>query len=494
MRRTNVSIVLATLVLLCSSSFIYTSIQGDLENLIQSNINSSFFKEKEFSSNMLTSHSPIEILSDQEFIDYGFAGSGTEENPYRIENYNITTLSYNGIRIENTTKYFIIQNCFIDAYYTGIAVDSVAPFTVKVINNVCANHNLYGIFLQKSDFMIVSKNECYNNYIGLAFQYADKIEISGNYCHNNSQSGIYIIFSNFITINNNTINQSRYAIYCPQIQESIIQGNTATNSSYTGFYISNCRDIIIEQNNCTDGIYGILIAHSSLLTIQENNCDYNYESGIYLSDTGSSNITSNSCDYNRLSGIRIHICENIFIENNTCTNNLDSGIRTYQSDFYFSNPPIIRNNLCEENLYGIYIYSTDSATISYNVLLRNSVYGIFLKDDSNWNKIHHNDFIDNNRNGTEYGESQGYDDGFGNEWYDTDSDEGNHWSNHRGSDEYLIDGKAGSSDPYPFGEPLVYTPTDRTNYNIIFIPISLLLITQFIYRTNRRKTKSRNHL
>ena len=66
-----------------------------------------------------------------------------------------------------------------------------------------------------------------------------------------------------------------------------------------------------------------------------------------------------------------------------------------------------------ENLHGIEIYSTDTVTISYNILLRNSEYGVFLDDDSNRNKIHHNDFIDNNENGTEYGESQGYDAGFG---------------------------------------------------------------------------------
>ncbi|MBY9000691.1 MAG: right-handed parallel beta-helix repeat-containing protein, partial [Candidatus Heimdallarchaeota archaeon] len=215
MRRTNGLIVLTIFFLLFSSSSIYSSIQGDLGHSKQSHINSSFFNEKEFNINMLIAHSPIEILSDQDFIDYGFPGSGTEEEPYRIENYNITTLAFNGIRIENTTKYFIIQNCFIDAYYTGISVDGVAPFTVKVINNICANHNLYGIFLQRTDFMTVSGNECYNNKIGLAFQFADKIEISDNYCHNNSQSGIYIIFSNFITISNNTIYQSYFGIHCP---------------------------------------------------------------------------------------------------------------------------------------------------------------------------------------------------------------------------------------------------------------------------------------
>ena len=494
MRRTNRLIVLTILFLLFSSISIFTSVQKELGHSKQSTINSSIFNEKEFNIDVLISHPPIEIISDQDFIDYGFAGSGTEEDPYRIENYNITTLAYNGIRIRSTTKYFIIQNCYIDAYKSGIEIDVVAPFTVKVINNICANHNLYGIFLQRTDFMTVSGNECYNNQIGLAFQFADNIEISNNYCHNNSQSGIYIIFSNFISISNNTVYQSYFGIQCPIIQQSIIESNTVTNSSYAGLYIDSCRDIIIRENNCTDGIFGIKTAHSTLLTIQENNCDYNYESGIYLSDTDSSNITSNSCDYNKWSGIRIQVRENILIENNNSTNNLGSGIRTHHIDIWLYNPPIIRNNLCVENLYGIGIYSTDTVTISYNILLRNSEYGVFLDDDSNRNKIHHNDFIDNNENGTEYGESQGYDAGFGNEWYDTDSDEGNYWSNHRGSDEYLIDGKAESTDPYPLREPLVYTPRDGANFNFVFLPLTLFIFVRFLCRIKDSKAKRKKHL
>ncbi|MHA1592658.1 MAG: hypothetical protein ACTSUP_09320, partial [Candidatus Heimdallarchaeaceae archaeon] len=45
----------------------------------------------------LTLHGPIEIITDDNFTDYGFPGSGTDVDPYIIQEYNITTTSGSGI-------------------------------------------------------------------------------------------------------------------------------------------------------------------------------------------------------------------------------------------------------------------------------------------------------------------------------------------------------------------------------------------------------------
>ncbi len=55
----------------------------------------------------LTPHDPIEIRYDSDFEI--FPGSGTIENPYLIEGYNITTTEDYGIYISGTTKYSIIR-------------------------------------------------------------------------------------------------------------------------------------------------------------------------------------------------------------------------------------------------------------------------------------------------------------------------------------------------------------------------------------------------
>ena len=60
-----------------------------------------------------TPHEPISITSDEDFITLGFAGNGTAEDPYIIEGYNITTSTGCGIFITETTKFFIISNCYM---------------------------------------------------------------------------------------------------------------------------------------------------------------------------------------------------------------------------------------------------------------------------------------------------------------------------------------------------------------------------------------------
>jgi len=89
------------------------------------NTNSSFAKDsysKLVPKTNYVEQEPIIILNDNNFTDYGFQGNGTLANPYSIENYNITTSSEIAINIINTTKYFIIKNCFINAEKYGMLI------------------------------------------------------------------------------------------------------------------------------------------------------------------------------------------------------------------------------------------------------------------------------------------------------------------------------------------------------------------------------------
>ena len=71
----------------------------------------------------LPSHAPIEIIGDANFTSAnGVAnGSGTEGDPYIIENYDISAATADGIEIRDTTAHFIIQNVNIQARQ-GVAV------------------------------------------------------------------------------------------------------------------------------------------------------------------------------------------------------------------------------------------------------------------------------------------------------------------------------------------------------------------------------------
>jgi len=87
-------------------------------------------KNQENDLNIRTSYipsSPIIITSDSGFS--GFPGDGSENNPFRIENYEIITNQQYAIHITDTTKYFVIKNCFIKSSnwqddYRGISIEN----------------------------------------------------------------------------------------------------------------------------------------------------------------------------------------------------------------------------------------------------------------------------------------------------------------------------------------------------------------------------------
>lgn len=56
-------------------------------------------------------HEPFNVTSDEDFETQSWPGNGTQTNPYRIENLNITSNSSACIWIMNTTSFFNIQNC-----------------------------------------------------------------------------------------------------------------------------------------------------------------------------------------------------------------------------------------------------------------------------------------------------------------------------------------------------------------------------------------------
>ena len=69
-------------------------------------------------------HDPINITSNSDFESQGWPGNGTVVNPYVLENLTITQqIQYDPcIEIKDTTAYYVIRNCYLDAPLDGNAV------------------------------------------------------------------------------------------------------------------------------------------------------------------------------------------------------------------------------------------------------------------------------------------------------------------------------------------------------------------------------------
>ncbi len=264
---------------------------------------------------VLAAHGPIHIVGDENFTFANgvVSGSGSELDPYVIENWAIDTSENNGIWIENTTRYFVIRNCLVENVSYDEPSDDDSLVWVRI-------H--YGIFLDN-----VTNGNIENNIF-------------------KDTGYIRLISSSSITISNNTFENNR--IGCVVLSE-YSNNNILTNNNSDG-------------NTRGDGIS---LGRSSNNTIS-NNILSNHSRGILASAVSINNTITNNTLENNSVGILIVASSYGTIANNTCRNNRQ-GIELRQTENY-----TVVSNICENNRVGIYLqrYSRGN-TIFRNHLLNN---------------------------------------------------------------------------------------------------------------------------
>ena len=375
----------------------------------------------------LTPHAPIYIDGNDDFIPANgvVAGSGTKNDPYIIENWNIDALSAHGIEIRNTAAYFVVCNCVVengaDSYY-GIYLDNVVNGRIE--NNICFK-NYRGIWLRHSSNNIMDNNTCLNNFNGILLDSSSSNILSNNTCSNNYY-GILQYFEHSInnTISNNLVENNRYGIRLNESDKNTLDNNIVKNSKEYGIYIYSANNNLVTNN-----IVGNNIHH-----------------GIYVRLGSSNNLISNNTVENN--GIGIHLLE---VYNNLVSNNLVKNNQLHGVDCWYSDNNLISNNLVGNNYDGIRLADSHINLISYNIMENN---GTGIRLESSGNFINHNNFVSN--------EDQANDDG-SNYWDNGYPSGGNYWADYTGADAdgdnigdtpYDIPGD-NNQDRYPLMNPTV---------------------------------------
>ncbi|MCG3220202.1 MAG: right-handed parallel beta-helix repeat-containing protein [Candidatus Heimdallarchaeota archaeon] len=394
--------------LLIKTQAITTSFKSEDQTTESSNISLSPISPKLVDLSRVP-HEPIEIMNDGNFTDYSFPGTGDEGTPFIIEGYNIITTSENGIYIYNTTKYFIINDCYVDAEKHGIYIRSVAGETATIINNTVIN-NKYGIFLGMSIGSTLTNNTCTNNWSGIYLTASSpSCTLSNNTCTNNTYSGIYMSASN-TTLTDNTCTNSGYGFYLYSSFNSSLINNTCIDNSYGFRIVDSSGSTIIDNSFSNDGLYIIESSIEDYLTYTiENNWVNGKEFGYYinldkitLSEALFGQLFLVNCSEVKISNqiisntsISLHIrwCENAILTNNTFTDNNYIGIY-----LYYSPRSTLTDNTCKRNRFGIYLDTSYDSTLNDNRCVNNSWNGIYIQDSEN-SFLVNNVCNNNNKNG-----------------------------------------------------------------------------------------------
>jgi len=192
-------------------------------------------------------------------------------------------------------------------------------------------------------------------------------------------------------------------------------------------------------------------------------------------------------------GIGISNSDNCTITENRCSNFMQ-GIHLNGARGCF----ITDNNITDNNYQGINIRHSSWNTITGNIIENSTQHGLVFVVSANNNVAYQNRFIDNGNvetyviDGEREGvlESQGYDEGNDNVWYDAASKVGNFWSDYSGEAAYSIDGPSDAQDLYPNGsqgnsEPIGLEVVQIVAIVIIVGSLAGVLAWRFLLRSKR---------
>ncbi len=503
--------ILKTTFLICLLfSLFFFALINTSSSLVQLNVNPNLDSINEI---LITSDSDPDLLS--------LTGNGTIENPFLIENIIFTgqPSTENVIYIYKTTKHIEIRNCtFYEGIY-GIKIKDILNETINIVNNTF-NGNSYsmingirvensyrvklewnifsrceaGIYNYYSQFCYLTNNTFSKCLYPVMISHSDDCHIYNNQfflCDNGiltSHSDRTLIYNNhFSFLNNMYYNLDDNSIDIEYSEGCKVVSNIIFSAGDVGIRAINCDTLLISKNGISKTEVGILIESVESIfyetanypIIQFNNISQSNNIGLSLKEIIGAFIYSNKIEESRYKGISAEGIVSTLISRNSILQNGLNGIFLYKC----SENMIEKNSISYNDGNGLHLMNSNNISINYNYFHHNRDYGVYIDYESYWNQIDHNEFYSNNQ----MGESQAYDDGEENLWYNPTTLEGNFWSDFESGD-YEIDGASNSADTYPLSDKIDEEYTVIAN--ILFVPsIMILFLFLLVLRLPRRSKK-----
>lgn len=267
------------------------------------------------------------IENNQDFKDLGFRGSGTESDPYMIEDlyFAFDTGNADIIEIRDTTAYFVIRNCELygtGGYFSGIRLHNVT--TGEISNNII-NNCRYGVSVSQSSDITISGNS---------------VEVPPTYDPEAAPTyGLYLEHSPGSTLIGNNISYCDYGICLRESSYSTINGLggkckiLGLNYRGTGVHLVS-SDFVTVRDYWVMGLAAGINAQWCLGSNIYVNRISNNSDGLIFSESTYSHVTRNIISENAV-GIYANISTGNSIYLNLLIDNYDQ-INNIGDDFWYN--------------------------------------------------------------------------------------------------------------------------------------------------------------
>ena len=339
-----------------------------------------------------TPHDPITISSNEDFENQGWAGSGTNENPYIIAELEITSNDM-CINISDTTVFFriqncvisstgsssedgisfnnvthgIVENCIINSHGNGLRLNS--SYNCMLINNTATANSDSGFTIWHSYNCLLTNNTAANNLDdGFLLADASNCTLINNTAISNSDDSFYLWFSENCTMINNTLEDNGLRIIGDSVSHWLHNiSNNIVNDKLLGYFMS-ITDVVVDSTKYSQ----MILVNCSGVTIEDGSFEY-ASNGIELVSCSNCTLTNNTVSNNLRHGFYLWFSNNCKLINNTATFNKRCGFY-----IYFSDNCKLTSNIATNNLYGFSSHSSCSCTLLDNNATSNSNDGFSL--------------------------------------------------------------------------------------------------------------------
>ncbi|GEM_PF-3145869 len=187
------------------------------------------YSDEKGTARAYTQSTPIVVNSDADLLIYAGYGSGSQDDPFVIEGFEISDNYSFCVYVGNVTSYFVIRNCYFSNANSSYASDNDPPYSSgnaitfynvthgTIENNIIVSNEDCGIFLYASSNNRIENNNISSNNKG--------VSILAN-SHNN-----YIV-NNSITDNNLGMELGTYDCTYHKIYGNLFINNTQHARDY----------------------------------------------------------------------------------------------------------------------------------------------------------------------------------------------------------------------------------------------------------------------
>ena len=392
--------------------------------------------------NMYISGSSNNMVSDNTITKSDYEGICLYWAPGNMVSGNtITKSNYDSIALYWAAGNNISGNTLKDNYHSvSLYGSSENTVSVNRITNCNRGIDIYS----SSEANSIHGNTIADNDQGIHLYSAAKNVISGNNVTGNNR-GVDVYSSHESTISGNTLTGNNYGVYLSSSSDNNISDNTITDSKYDGVYLYDSSERNTISGNIITGNYdGVYLYWSSYNIISENTITSNSYDGVYFFWSANNTISGNNIADNDFRGIFFWASSGNNISANTNTNNYD-GICVHGAN------TTITDNTLAGNQYGIALHGSGTV-ISGNNITDSKQYAISLYDCA-YNRIFHNNLVDNRNQIRLSCSSSKWDDGY--------PSGGNYLSDYTGTD----------SDGDGIGDTPHYTPDGGQDSHPLIAPL-----------------------